>query len=37
MENATFFFESMSNVAAWIQALSNLIGLIPNFLQAFGF
>lgn len=37
MENATFFFESMSNVADWIQALSNLIGLLPNFLQAFGF
>lgn len=37
MDNATFFFETMSNVAAWIQALSNLIGLLPNFLQAFGF
>lgn len=37
MENATFFFESMANVAKWIDALSSLIGLLPNFLQALGF
>ena len=37
MENATFFFETMSNVAKWIGALSDLIGLLPNFLQALGF
>lgn len=36
-QNATFFFETMANVADWIGALSKLIGLLPNFLQAFGF
>lgn len=36
-QNALFFFETMSNVADWIGALSKLIGLLPNFLQAFGF
>lgn len=37
MENATAFFETMAGVADWIGALSNLIGLLPNFLQALGF
>lgn len=37
MDNATFFFETMSNVADWVQAISNLIGLLPNFVHALGF
>lgn len=37
LDNATVFFQTMAGVADWIQALSNLIGLIPNFLQALGF
>ena len=37
MENAAEFFDTMSNVADWVSALSSLIGLLPNFLQALGF
>jgi len=36
MENAATFFETMANVADWVSALSSLIGLLPNFLQALG-
>lgn len=37
MENAADFFATMSKVADWVDALSNLLGLLPNFLQALGF
>lgn len=37
MANATEFFTVMAGVADWIGALSKLIGLLPNFLQALGF
>lgn len=30
-------FEGLSFIGQWVESLSKLIGLIPNFLQAFGF